>query len=195
LTENTWLDALGSSDSVTQAATNYTSSIQYPNSQFAGGLKLIAKMATSVSPKLGARVYYISQGGYDTHGNQDKDLPALHKTLGEGLKAFYDDLTAHGIGDKVLIMIWSEFGRRVADNASNGTDHGQANNFYFIGGRVKGGMYGTDPSLTDLQQGNLKHKIDFRDVYSSIIQGWFGNSASEAAQVLNGNFNNLNFLG
>ena len=194
LAESTWLDALNSSDSVGQAATGYTSSVQYPNNQFAGGLKLIAKMATSTSPKLGTRVFYISQGGYDTHANQDKDLPNLHKTLSEGLKAFYDDLVAHGIGDKVLILVWSEFGRRVADNASNGTDHGTANNLYCIGGKVKGGMYGTDPNLTDLLQGNLKHNIDFRDVYATIIQGWFGNSAAESAQVLGGNFNNLNIF-
>ncbi len=194
LTENVWLDALNSSDSVAQAATGYTSAIQYPNNQFAGGLKLIAKMATSTSPKLGTRVYYISQGGYDTHGNQDKDLPTLHKTLGDGLKAFYDDLAAHGISDKVLVMIWSEFGRRVADNASNGTDHGTANNIYFMGGRVQGGVYGADPNLTDLLQGNLRHNIDFRDIYATIIQGWFGNSAAEAAQVLGGSFNNLGVI-
>jgi uncharacterized protein (DUF1501 family) len=194
LAESTWLDALNSSDSVGQAASGYSSNVQYPNNQFAGGLKLIAKMATAASPRLGTRVFYISQGGYDTHANQDKDLPTLHKTLSEGLKAFYDDLVAHGIGDKVLILIWSEFGRRVADNASNGTDHGTANNIYCIGGRVKGGMYGADPNLTDLLQGNLKYSIDFRDVYATIIQGWFGNSAAESAQVLGGDFNNLNIF-
>jgi uncharacterized protein (DUF1501 family) len=194
LAESTWLDALNSSDSVGQAATGYSSSVQYPNNPFAGGLKLIAKMATSTAPRLGTRVFYISQGGYDTHANQDKDLPNLHKTLSEGLKAFYDDLVAHGMGDKVLILVWSEFGRRVADNASNGTDHGTANNIYCIGGKVKGGMYGADPNLTDLLQGNLKYTIDFRDVYATIIQGWFGNSAAESALVLGGNFNNLNLF-
>lgn len=189
--ESVWLDALNSSDSVSQSVAAYTSSVTYPTTNFAGGLKLIAKMASSSSPRLGTRVFYITQGGYDTHANQDKDLPTLHKALGEGLRAFYDDLTAKGLADKTLILIWSEFGRRVADNASNGTDHGQANNFYLIGGQVKGGMYGSDPNLTDLQQGNLKHQIDFRDVYSTVIQGWLGNSAAEAAQVLGGTFNNL----
>ncbi len=192
LTENVWLDALNSSDSVTQAVSGYTSTITYPTTNFAGGLKLVAKMASSSVPKLGTRVFYVTLGGFDTHANQDKDLPTLHKTLGEGLKAFYDDLTAKGFADKTLIMIWSEFGRRIADNASNGTDHGTANNIYFLGGKVKGGFYGSDPNLTDLLQGNLKHQIDFRDVYSTIIQGWFGNSATESAQVLGGTFNNLN---
>lgn len=195
LTENVWLDALNSSDSVTQAVATYNSTVTYPTSNIAGGLKLIAKMASSASPKLGTRVFYITMGGFDTHANQDKDLPALHKALGEGLKAFYDDLTAKGSVDKTLIMIWSEFGRRVADNASNGTDHGTANNIYLLGGKVKGGFYGSDPNLTDLSQGNLKYQIDFRDVYSTVIQGWFGNSAGEAAQVLGGTFNNLGTFG
>ncbi len=191
LTENVWLDALNSSDSVAQAVSAYTSAVNYPTTNFAGGLKLVAKMATSTAPKLGTRVFYVTLGGFDTHANQDKDLPTLHKTLGEGLKAFYDDLTAKGLADKTLIMIWSEFGRRIADNASNGTDHGTANNIYFLGGKVKGGFYGSDPNLTDLLQGNLKHQIDFRDVYATVIQGWFGNSATESAQVLGGTFNNL----
>ena len=192
LTENVWLDALNSSDSVAQAVSAYTSAVTYPTTNFAVGLKLIAKMASSNAPKLGTRVFYATLGGFDTHANQDKDLPTLHKTLGEGLKAFYDDLTAKGLADKTLIMIWSEFGRRIADNASNGTDHGTANNIFFLGGKVKGGFYGSDPNLTDLLQGNLKHQIDFREVYSTVIQGWFGNSVAETAKVLGGTFNNLN---
>ena len=108
--------------------------------------------------------------------------------------AFYDDLVAHNLADKTLIMIWTEFGRRVADNASIGTDHGEANNIYCIGGRVVGGVYGADPKLNDLQNGNLKRNYDFRDVYSTIIQNWFGNSASDAQQILNGSFANLGFV-
>jgi uncharacterized protein (DUF1501 family) len=194
LAETTELDALNSADSVAEATAAYQSAVTYPTSNFAYGLKLIAKLATSAAPALGTRVFYISQGGYDTHADQITDQPVLLRTLAEGLKAFYDDLVAHNIADRTLIMIWSEFGRRVADNASNGTDHGQANNIYCVGDKVKGGMYGPNPNLTDLQNGNLKHNLDFRDVYSTIIQGWFGNSAAEAAQVLNGNFNNLGFL-
>jgi uncharacterized protein (DUF1501 family) len=153
LTKQVETNAFDSSDLVTQAIAKYTSSVSYPNTPFAGGLKLIAKLASSSAPTLGTRVYYISLGGFDTHGNQDKDQPALLKQLGEGLKAFYDDLVAHNLVDKVLVMVWSEFGRRVADNASNGTDHGEANDIVFIGGRVKGGVYGSDPSLTDSTRG------------------------------------------
>jgi uncharacterized protein (DUF1501 family) len=114
----------------------------------------------------------------------------LLQLVAAGLKVFYDDLVAHGIADRVLIMAWSEFGRRVAENVS-GTDHGTANNVYIIGGRVKGGVYGVDPSLTDLSSGNLKFKIDFRQVYATIIQQWLG---GDSVQVLGGNFTTLGFI-
>lgn len=195
LSETTQIDALNSADLVAQATAGYQSTVTYPTGNtLASGLKLIAKLATSTSPLLGTRVFYATQGGYDTHADQINDQPTLHKALAEALKAFYDDLVAHNLADKTLIMIWSEFGRRVADNASNGTDHGQANNIYCIGNRVKGGAYGADPNLTDLQNGNLKNNLDFRDVYTTIIQSWFGNTAAEAQQLLNGQFTNLGFL-
>ncbi|MEP7271107.1 MAG: DUF1501 domain-containing protein [Acidobacteriota bacterium] len=187
-------DGFNSADAVAQAAAAYTSGVTYPTTAFAGGLKLISRLASSASPALGTRVFYISLGGFDTHANQDRDHPNLLKQVGEGLKAFYDDLVAHNLVERVLVMVWSEFGRRLADNASNGTDHGEANDLMFIGGKVKGGVYGDDPSLTDLRAGNLKYKIDFREVYASVIQGWFGNSAAETAQVLNGNYNTIGFL-
>lgn len=194
LVETTTLDAFNSADQVAVANTAYSSNVVYPaNDSFSAGLKLIAKLATA-TPTLGTRVFYISLGGFDTHANQLGDQESLHLRLGNGLKALYDDLVAHNLIDKTIIMIWSEFGRRVADNASIGTDHGTANDIYLLGGRVKGGTYGADPSLTDLSGGNLKMNIDFRDVYSTIIQGWFGNSASEAAQVLGSTFNNLGFI-
>lgn len=195
LSESTEIDALNSADLVAQATAAYQSTITYPaNNGFANGLKLIAKLATSTNPLLGTRVFYITQGGYDTHADQINDQQTLHRALAEGLKAFYDDLAAHNLADKTLIMVWSEFGRRVADNASDGTDHGQANNIYCIGNRVNGGVYGADPKLNDLQNGNLKNNFDFRDVYTTIIQNWFGNSASDAQQILNGSFTNLGFL-
>lgn len=195
LSESTQIDALNSADLVAQATAAYQSTVTYPASNgFAAGLKLIAKLATSTTPLLGTRVFYITQGGYDTHADQINDQPTLHRALAEGLKAFYDDMAAHNLADKTLIMVWSEFGRRVADNASDGTDHGQANNIYCIGNRVIGGAYGADPKLNDLQNGNLKNNFDFREVYSTIIQNWFGNSASDAQQILNGSFANLGFL-
>jgi len=189
--ETTETAAFNSSDLVAQATAAYTSTVTYPaNESFAAGLKLIAKLATA-TPTLGTRVYYISLGGFDTHANQVTDQPLLHQRVAAGLKAFYDDLVAHGIADKTLIMIWSEFGRRVADNASDGSDHGTANNLYVLGNKVKGGVYGSDPSLTDLTAGNLKFKVDFRQVYSTIIQDWLG---GDPVAVLSGNFGNLGFI-
>jgi uncharacterized protein (DUF1501 family) len=194
LVETTNLDALNSSDQVATATATYQSNVAYPEgNSFASGLKLIAKLATA-TPTLGTRVFYITLGGFDTHANQLIDQPDLHQQLANGLKSFYEDMVAHGISNRVMVMVWSEFGRRVADNASEGTDHGTANNIYLLGDRVKGGTYGADPSLTDLSGGNLKMKVDFRDVYTTIIQNWFGNSPSEAASVLNGNFTNLGFV-
>lgn len=194
LVESTSTDALNSADQVAAATASYSSAVVYPaNDSFASGLKLIAKLA-SATPALGTRVFYATLGGFDTHANQIVDQPALHQRLANGLKAFYDDLVAHGLADKTIAMVWSEFGRRVADNASDGTDHGTANNILVLGSRVKGGVYGGDPSLTDLSGGNLKMKIDFRDVYTTIIENWLGNTKSEAAQVLDGSFANLGFL-
>jgi uncharacterized protein (DUF1501 family) len=204
LWETTQLNAMDGADQVLQAALAYTSPVTYPTSNsFANGLKMIAKLATSTNPELGTRVYYISTGGFDTHANQASyanpeqpagDLPRLlGATVAPALKAFYDDLVAHGLEQRVLILLWSEFGRRVAQN-NNGTDHGTANNVMALGGRVKGGVYGQDPNLTDLDRGNLKFKIDFRAVYQTIIESWLGNSSAEAQQVLNGSFGNLGFI-
>jgi uncharacterized protein (DUF1501 family) len=166
---------------------------------------MIAKLAASTNPTVGTRVYYISTGGFDTHSNQATykdangnilaqftgDLPRLlGDVVAPALKAFYDDLVAQGLENRVTIMLWSEFGRRVAQN-SNGTDHGTANNVLVMGGKVKGGFYGAPPSLTDLSSGNLKFKIDFRQVYTTLIQDWLG---GDPAQVLGGTFSNLGFI-
>lgn len=201
LWETMQVNALDGADQVLQAGLTYTSPVTYPTgNSFANGLKMIAKLATAANPELGTRVFYISTGGFDTHANQASyanpelptgDLPRLlGQTVAPALKAFYDDLVAHGLEQRVLILLWSEFGRRVAQN-NNGTDHGTANNVLALGGRVKGGVYGPDPSLTDLERGNLKFKTDFRQVYATLIQDWLG---GEAAAVLNGNFGNLGFI-
>jgi uncharacterized protein (DUF1501 family) len=204
LLETSTLDAITSADLVAQADNAYDglsgphsghTHVTYPTTgnSFAAGLKLIAKLAT-YAPTFGTRVFYISTGGYDTHADQlnpNNGQAALLGRVAAGLKAFYDDLAAHNLSDKVIVLVWSEFGRRVADNASIGTDHGTANNVFVLGDKVKGGVYGADPSLTDLSGGNLKFKIDFRQVYATIIQDWLG---GDPTPVLNGSFSNLGFL-
>ena len=120
------------------------------------------------------RVYYVSQGGYDTHTNQPGAQERLLKDLGDSIKAFTDDLKAQGNMERVLVMTFSEFGRRVAENASQGTDHGAASSMFAIGNKVKAGLLGEYPSLApdDLFQGDLKFKVDFRNVYASVLEQW-----------------------
>ena len=211
LIEQAELNALNGADKVRQALDSYTrltgahaghSHVSYTltgrTGSFARGLQLIAQLATN-DPPTGTRVYYISLGGFDTHAFQSDyrvnpaqgDQIALLTGLGKALRNFYDDLLYHNLAEQTVIMVWSEFGRRVADNASNGTDHGEGNNVLLLGGRIKGGVYGADPSLTDLNRGNLKFKVDFRQVYATLIRDWLG---GDAAPVLNGNFTPLGFI-
>ena len=120
------------------------------------------------------RVFYVSQGGYDTHTNQIATQERLFKDLGDAVKAFVDDLKAQGNLDRVLVMTFSEFGRRVTENASGGTDHGAAAPMFVAGGKLKAGLFGKYPSLApaDLFRGDLKYTVDFRGVYAGILEHW-----------------------
>jgi len=121
---------------------------------------------------LPTRVYYVSLGGFDTHQNQTPAHERLMGELGGALGAFAADLEAQGNFDRVMLMTFSEFGRRVAQNASGGTDHGAAAPMFVMGGRVKAGLHGKAPSLTQLFQGDLMHSTDFRSVYASVLEQW-----------------------
>ena len=189
--ETTSIDAINGADQVTNAALNATHNAAYQNISFMNGLGLIAKLIASTNPNLGTRVFYISTGGFDTHANQPTDQTTLLTRLSDGLKIFYDDLVARNVADRVIVLVWSEFGRRVADNASAGTDHGTSNNMFVLGSRVKGGAYGPDPDLTNLQNGNLRWAVDFRSVYAEIITKWLGGNPVD---VLEGSFPQLGFL-
>jgi len=163
--------SLADSDAVQAAFARYTSTIEYPaDSGLAGALQLTA---ASISSDLGARVFWVGQAGYDTHNNQLGDHEKLLLELDASLDAFYRDLVAHGQDRRVVIMTYSEFGRRVEDNGSGGTDHGSAGLMFVLGTRVHGGFYGAPPSLHDLDaDGNLKFSIDFRQVYASLLANW-----------------------
>jgi uncharacterized protein (DUF1501 family) len=129
--------------------------------------------ASVLAADIGPRVFFAGQGGYDTHSNQLGDQEKLLAELDESLDAFYRDLVEHGQDRRVVVMTYSEFGRRVEDNGSGGTDHGSAGPMFVLGTRVRGGFYGAPPSLTDLDpDGNLKFSTDFRQVYSSILANW-----------------------
>jgi uncharacterized protein (DUF1501 family) len=129
---------------------------------------------------LGTRVYYLEQGGYDTHGHQLPQHAALLEELSASLRAFLDDLAASRLADRVLVLVFSEFGRRVQENGSMGTDHGSAGPVFLAGSAVKPGLAGTYPSLNDLQDGDLKMTVDFRRVYATLLQDWLGLPSKEA---------------
>lgn len=180
------LDALTASDIVQQAAGNYQTSVTYPKNDFSNRLKLAAQIITSA---LKPRVVYLQIGGFDTHANQKNTQANLLKTVSDGIAAFYQDMDSKGKANDTLIMTFSEFGRRVKENGSLGTDHGTAEPMFLVGGRANGGLYGTYPSLTELDNGDLKFTVDFRQVYTTVLQDWLG---ADPGQVLYSQFQKLN---
>jgi len=169
--ERTAMDAQVSSDKIIAVSNKAQNKATYPGSQLANSLKLVARL---IGGGLPTRVYYVSQGGYDTHTNQLPTQQRLLKELGDSLKAFTEDLKAQGNNERTLVMTFSEFGRRVAENANNGTDHGAAAPMFVIGNKVKAGLLGKYPSLApaDLVNGDMKFNVDFRSVYAGILEGW-----------------------
>jgi uncharacterized protein (DUF1501 family) len=169
--ERTALDAQMSSDEVRNIAARVQNQATYPGSQLGNSLKLVAKL---IGGGLPTRIYYVSQGGYDTHVNQVATQQRLLKDLGDSTKAFVYDLKAQGNMQRVLVMTFSEFGRRVAENANGGTDHGAAAPMFIIGNKVKAGLLGRYPSLApqDLFEGDIKYNVDFRNVYASVLENW-----------------------
>ena len=138
------------------------------------------------------RVYYVSLSGFDTHIHQQDQQARQLKIYGDAVTAFVKDLKQSGKLDDTLVMTFSEFGRRVEQNASNGTDHGTANNILVYGGKLKkAGIYNPAPDLATLDNGDLKYEIDFRDVYATLLDKWLGINNN---QVLNKNFAGLQFI-
>jgi uncharacterized protein (DUF1501 family) len=131
-------------------------------------------VAKLIGGGLPTRIFYVSQGGYDTHTNQANTQERLLKDLGDSVKAFVGDMKGQGNLPRVLVMTFSEFGRRLAENANGGTDHGAAAPMFLIGDKVKAGLLGQYPSLApaDLFQGDLKFNVDFRSVYAGVLESW-----------------------
>jgi uncharacterized protein (DUF1501 family) len=169
--ERTALDAQISSDKIRDIAGRVENKVVYPNSQLANALKLVAKL---IGGGLPTRIFYASQGGYDTHTNQVGTQQRLLQDLGDSMKAFYEDMKAQGNNTRVLVMTFSEFGRRVSENANGGTDHGAAAPMFILGDKVKAGLLGKYPSLApaDLYQGDIKYNVDFRSVYAGVLERW-----------------------
>jgi len=141
----------------------------YPATKLAEKLRLVARLLKRGD---GTWLYYVSQPGYDTHASQYYPHAQLLGEFADGLKAFLNDLKAAGLADRVTILAFSEFGRRAEENASAGTDHGAAAPVFLAGPKIRGGMIGQHPSLTDLDQGDLKMAIDFRQVYATLLDQW-----------------------
>jgi uncharacterized protein (DUF1501 family) len=131
-----------------------------------------------VGSKLGTRVLFVQLGSFDTHTTQQATQDRLLTEFADALGAFYTDLAAHGDDGRVLTMTFSEFGRRVAENGSRGTDHGSAAPMFLVGGGIKGGLYGEHPSLDALDNGNLRFTTDFRSVYATVLEKWLRRPAS-----------------
>ena len=189
LLDTTALSAQDGSRQLHDADAQYRAAVTYPTGPFAAGLKILAE---AIVEGLGLRVGYVTLGGFDTHANQQVTHDTLMKLLADGLSAFYTDLSNHGKADNVVIMTWSEFGRRVEENGSLGTDHGTAAPMFVLGNPVNRGIFGEPPSLSSLDNtGNLKYTTDFRSVYATVLDRWLGASSQD---VLGGSFGSQDFL-
>lgn len=162
---------------------NYTFRAEFPNHQFGNAMKTAAQVIAS---KAGVAAVKVSHNGFDTHSNQQGTQERLLKELAEGLIAMRSAMQEIGRWDSTLMMTYCEFGRRPKENQSGGTDHGTANAHFVLGGRVKGGLYGSPPALSRLDgNGNLPFGVDFRDLYSTALDRWWGVNSVVA---LNGRF-------
>jgi uncharacterized protein (DUF1501 family) len=186
--------ALGTLDRVATVA-QYAPSVAYPNTGFAQALRAVAG---AMNRGIGTRVFYVTTGGFDTHSGQSVNAANgayfnLMATLNDGLIAFYNDLKNQGLLEDTLVLSFSEFGRRISENGSQGTDHGSASVMLAMGGRVNGGVYGTaanlntDPANPTLENaaGDIRFETDFRSVYARVIDNWLG---GDSTRLLNGNF-------
>jgi len=165
------LDAYASSERMAQVLRTQDKGASYPATALAGHMRIIARLIKGGG---GTRVYYTAQGSYDTHTSQLNAHGSLLGELSGALKAFLDDLAAAKLADRVAVLCFSEFGRRVAENGSEGTDHGTAGPVFLAGPSVRAGLVGETPKLLDLEEGDLKMSTDFRQVYATVLEDWLG---------------------
>lgn len=191
-TQNTSLDfvngvsrtATTGASLVRNACSEYKSLVDYgSNNDLTMDLKKVAAM---IQADLPTRIYYVNMGGFDTHAAQAGAHNTLMIYMSDAIRGFMEDLDRIGRADDVAMMVFTEFGRRVEENASGGTDHGTASPMYILGTNVKGGFYGQHPSLTDLDDGNLKMTTDFRSVYATMLNEWMG--FDETNTILKGDY-------
>ena len=181
-------DVLTGADLIKVAPENYVSSIEYADSAIAKSLRDVARVHTA---DLGTRIFYTQQGGYDTHANQQPAQPGLFKDLARAVNDFFADLEEHESDENVVMLIFSEFGRRVYDNGS-GTDHGSGGGAFLVGKPIEGGLYSEYPSLDRdrwAKGEDLEHTIDYRGIYGTVLEQWLG---IEATPIVQGNYEQIN---
>ncbi len=164
-------NAKASSEEVRRAVATYKPRVEYGPDVLSQDLRTAAALLQS---DIGCRVLSVTQQGYDTHEDQRRRHDKLMAELDLGLSTFLRDVRGTPSGDNIVVLAFSEFGRRVEDNASQGTDHGTAGPMFLLGSPIKGGLYGKHPSLTELVEGDLIHTTDFRSVYASVLETWLG---------------------
>ncbi len=185
----TMASTLSSADYIFQQSKMSPTKAVYPQTQLGTDLKTIASLIYS---DINTKVYYLSLGSFDTHVNQQFTQQRLFTEMNDAVAAFTKDLKANGRFDDVMLMTFSEFGRRVSQNASGGTDHGTANNMFFVGGGLKKkGLINALPDLSDLDEGDLKYKVDFKSVYATVLNKWLG---ADDAAILKQSYPHLSFI-
>ena len=185
----TGLDSLKGADILKVAPEQYSSTVEYPENTIAKKLKGISQVHQA---NLGTRIFYCDHGSFDTHSNQLSAHAGLWREVSQGVEAFFADLKEHDAADNVIMLIFSEFGRRARDNGS-GSDHGAAGPVFVLGNAVKGGEHSEYPSIKDqdLSQGDPAPNTDFRSVYTTIVEDWMG---MDAKPIVGGSFEKLSFL-
>jgi uncharacterized protein (DUF1501 family) len=185
----TMIEVQQSAEYLSNQAKKHKSNIRYPMNAFAGGLKQIAELMTAGTD---TKIYYISLPGFDTHVNQKNRQERLLKIYGESVSAFIKDLQSNNLFNDTLIMTFSEFGRRVSENGSRGTDHGTANNVMIMSGKLKNaGMINQAPDLSNLDNGDLIYQVDFRQIYATVLEKWLDTNPQI---ILNGGYSTLDFV-
>ena len=185
----TMSQTISSADYIFEQSRLHPSSATYPGTELGKNLKTIS---TLIQSDINTKVYYVSLGSFDTHVNQEGQQKRLFTELNDAVKAFTADLKKNNRFQDVLLMTFSEFGRRVSQNASNGTDHGTANNMFFISGGLKQkGLLNALPDLSDLNDGDLKHKVDFKNVYATVLNKWLGTNDK---MILGKQYDHLKFI-
>lgn len=185
----TLTNTISSADYIYEKSKVYTSKANYPKGQLGKELKQVAELIVSEAD---TQIYYVTLGGFDTHNNQVAQQERLLQAYSDAMMAFVRDLKQNNKWEDTLVMTFSEFGRRVAENGSRGTDHGAGNNLYLMGGKLKKqGFYNEGPNLLNLDKGDVKYAIDFRNVYATILKDWL---KTDNQVVLQQPFDSLGFV-